>query len=51
MKIYTMNGVSWGFKPRIMKYWGGGLIYLTLWKLCVVLDLRKNWINDMMGKG
>jgi hypothetical protein len=45
-----MYYASWQkpFHLSIHRKWGGKLIYFEFSKFCVYLDIRKNWIEDMI---
>lgn len=42
------------WRPRVVKYWSGKLVYIQLWQFQITLDYRggpNGIMDDLMGKG
>jgi len=39
------------FSFDVEKFWHGELIYISISKLIVIIDNRKNWVKDMVEGG
>ena len=36
------------WRPQIDKYWGGKIIYVSFLSVSLIIDIRKNWIKDLI---
>jgi len=53
MKIhcgYHKEGMCWKWKFGLTRYWKKGIWWFSFWRLYFGLDLRKDWLADMIGK-
>jgi len=47
---YHKEGTCWKWKFNLTRYWKKQLWWFSFWRLYFVLDFRKDWIGDMIGK-
>ena len=47
---YHKEGLCWKWNLDLTRYWKKQLWWFSFWRLYFVLDFRKDWLGDMIGK-
>ena len=47
---YHREGMCWKWKFDLTRYWKKQLWWFSFWRIYLVLDFRKDWLGDMIGK-